>query len=174
MLIYPQLRRPSPGTGFAKMDSMIRLGRFFVAVSLVASAACQGGTGSGTPLPDANANAVGDAAISDDLKLTCNADDSVFPTFSRSCQDATECAIATHQIDCCGSTIATGIVKADLAAFEQAESDCQPLFPGCGCASLPPVLDDGTMALDIGAIGVGCSAEGFCVTFSLEQPGDGL
>jgi hypothetical protein len=152
---------------------MSTLGRLLVVVSLVTCVACQGGSSDDADGPDAQPGAAD--ASTGSLQLTCNADNSTtFPAFSRSCQDATECAIANHQIDCCGSTIATGIAATDLAAFEQSESACATLFPACGCASQPPVLDDGTMASNLGTIDVGCSNEGTCVTFNAEQPGGGL
>lgn len=133
--------------------------------------ACQGGGGNDSSTADARI-ASEDAALGS-LQLTCNADSSVFPAFVRSCQDASDCAIANHQVDCCGSGIATGIAATDLAAFEQSEAACQPLFPACGCPSLPPILDDGTMASGFGTVDVGCSNEGICVTFNAELPGGG-
>jgi hypothetical protein len=151
------------------MEPMAALGRLVVAISFVACVACQGGTGSGTDQVDAG-TVSGDASI-ESLQLTCNADSSAFPAFSRSCQDATDCAIANHQTDCCGNTIATGIAQSDLAAFQQSETACQPLFPACGCPALPPVLDDGSMASSLESVGVGCSSEGICVTFNLDVSG---
>jgi hypothetical protein len=141
----------------------------FAAVSLLACGACQGGKGDGTAAADARS--AGTDAAAGDLALTCSAGESSFPVFSRSCSDVTDCAIANHQIDCCGSTIATGIAATDLNSFEASEASCAALFPACGCASQPPILDDGSSAINFDTIDVACSLEGFCATFNAVQPG---
>jgi hypothetical protein len=144
--------------------------RLVIVVSLVACAACEGGEDEGTAGADARPPGIDAAAA--DLLLTCNAGDSTFPVFSRDCQDAADCAIANHQTDCCGSSIATGIAATDLAAFQQSEGACAALFPDCACASQPPLLDDGTSAINFQTIDVGCSNEGSCWTFNVELPGN--
>lgn len=143
--------------------------RLLAVVSLAACGACQGGKGEGTAVGDASS--VGPDAAPGDLALTCNASDSSYPVFSRRCSDATDCAIANHQIDCCGSTIATGIAATDLTSFEEVEAACGAFFPECGCASQPPILDDGSSAINFDTIDVSCSFEGFCATFNAPQPG---
>jgi hypothetical protein len=97
------------------------------------------------------------------LQLTCNADMSQLPRFARQCGDPGECAIARHQVDCCGSATAHGIRADQLDAFAAAESACQALFPGCGCPPQPTVAEDGDSEAQ-GTIMVACESS-VCVTF---------
>ncbi len=148
------------------MTAVRTIAAIFFVLSL--QAACTGGSGEGMSRPDAQA---GPDAAADALLLTCNADQSAFPPLSRSCQSANDCAVAIHTIDCCGSSIATGIAQSDVASFEEAESACAPIFPACGCAAFPPVLDDGTSSEGSDTIEVACSEAGICQTFGPPQPG---
>ena len=52
--------------------------------------------------------------------------------------------MAVHQINCCGTEIATGLNHSERAAFDSFEAACVVTYPGCGCASLETMADDGT------------------------------
>src|SRR5262245_23969433 len=71
-----------------------------------------------------------DAAPGATLELTCPVDMSAFPSFPRSCVAASDCAIALHQLDCCGSMMAHGIRADQVDEFSTAESACAAMFPG--------------------------------------------
>lgn len=85
------------------------------------------------------------------------------PSFSKACAKAADCAIVSHQTDCCGSTRAIGVSAGEKAGFEAEENKCAATYPGCGCPAGPPVTDDGSKAL--GSVSVECVA-GSCTTFS--------
>jgi hypothetical protein len=103
----------------------------------------------------------GDAADAGPVVL-CTGTTPTFPTFDKSCKTSTECAIASHQINCCGTHVATGIAAGEKAAFDQAELTCESQFPDCDCAQFPTTADDGKSELD-GTIVVKCVA-GTCKT----------
>ncbi len=144
------------GEGGGTLDVM-RAARFLVVLVLV-------GCPSRDPVSDGDAGTAPDAPAGGAvLELTCNADMSELPPFERQCGDASECAIARHQVDCCGSATAHGIRADQLAAFTTAESACQALFPGCGCPAQPTVAEDGDTEAQ-GTIMVTCE-NSVCLTF---------
>jgi len=66
------------------------------------------------------------------------------PSFDRGCSADADCIVAVHQINCCGTEIATGLNHSERAAFDSFEAACVVTYPGCGCASLETMADDGT------------------------------
>jgi hypothetical protein len=87
------------------------------------------------------------------------------PALDKSCGDVRECVAVFHQINCCGTKVALGISKSDLAAFTQAERACAASYPQCGCPTLPTRTEDGSSSSGLdGDIGVTCRA-GRCTTF---------
>ncbi len=95
--------------------------------------------------------------------VSCGIGSSTFPTFDATCNTVSDCAIAVHQINCCGSKEALGIATSAVAAFNAAEHTCESEYPACGCAEAPEVAQDGRDASQ-GTITVECSAH-TCMTF---------
>jgi len=75
--------------------------------------------------------------------VMCTGATPTFPTFDKSCTLASDCFIAIHQINCCGSMKALGLNQAEQARFAADEKICQGQYPGCGCAAAPTVAEDG-------------------------------
>ncbi len=88
----------------------------------------------------------------------------VFPSFSKTCSTADECAIVFHTTDCCGNSSALGIHESEVADFEAAEAICDSQYPACGCPAGPPVAEDGNQAFDPDQLAVDC-IDGQCFTF---------
>jgi hypothetical protein len=66
------------------------------------------------------------------------ADGGDFPTFTKPvCQDAPQCALFIHQIDCCGSKAAYGVYKTELAALQAAEQRWETECVACQCNPKP-------------------------------------
>ena len=86
-----------------------------------------------------------------------------FPTFDRSCHTDTDCFVAMHQTDCCGSIVAMGLSASQRVAFEAAETLCDRMYPSCACDPRPPFADDGRSG-SAATIAVRCDA-GVCGSF---------
>lgn len=98
-------------------------------------------------------------------EIVCGASDrGSFPTFDRSCGAATDCVVALHQTDCCGSRRAMGINAGQRDAFNRAEAVCRPMYRECGCPAGIPTTDDGASADPFTTIPVECRT-GTCTTF---------
>ena len=94
--------------------------------------ACTQGVGS---TPDANTEA----------SVVCQSATPVFPTFDRSCTQTSDCFAAVHQVDCCGTHVASGINISQIAAFNAAEMQCRGMYPECGCAPRGLIGEDGVL-----------------------------
>jgi hypothetical protein len=92
----------------------------------------------------------------------------MFPGVDKTCTVDADCALVLDQLDCCGSMAALGIDADDVDAFNQQEAACAALFPGCGCAPMPTIAEDGKSAED-GELVVRCTA-GVCHS-EVEVPG---
>lgn len=86
-----------------------------------------------------------------------------FPHFAKRCTTERDCAIGTHQIDCCGSTAAIGISSFERRRFEMAEGTCRTQYPACGCPAQPTIAEDGQFVLDPARLVVQC-INTFCTT----------
>lgn len=84
----------------------------------------------------------------------------MFPGVDKACVAAEDCAVVTHQLDCCGSLAALGIDADDVDAYNESEAACAAQFPGCECASKPTTAEDGQTEQD-GQIVAVC-VEGMC------------
>jgi hypothetical protein len=73
--------------------------------------------------------------------ITCGVIASSFPTFDKTCASATDCAVGVHQINCCGSTVALGMTRAEQARFAAAEQVCVEQYPQCACAQTATAED---------------------------------
>jgi hypothetical protein len=98
-----------------------------------------------------------------DFELACESHATTFPLLDRSCSVATDCVIANHMIDCCGTFNAIGINIVSESAFAAAENTCEAGFPGCGCASRPTMAEDGRTRAD-GPIALRCENQ-VCRTY---------
>ncbi|MEY4515521.1 MAG: hypothetical protein RLZZ450_7643 [Pseudomonadota bacterium] len=103
------------------------------------------------------------STIDQETSLECGAKG--FPRFSRACQTQAECVVVEHQINCCGTRVATGVRSESRAAFDAAEMSCRASYPACGCAELATRADDGTMASGSAQARVECLAGGCTTTF---------
>jgi hypothetical protein len=77
--------------------------------------------------------------------VMCTAGEVVFPDIGRACVDERDCYVAVHQVDCCGTFIATGISLSQSDRFERAEATCRSMYPRCRCLARPTEADDGTV-----------------------------
>lgn len=98
------------------------------------------------------------------INCTANGNGSVFPTFDRTCNTDADCAYGVHQLDCCGSTKAIAFNASQRTAFDAAETVCQRQYPGCGCAALPLVTDDGRSLGSGGTTVIAQCTAGRCAT----------
>lgn len=80
----------------------------------------------------------------------------VFPEFDRSCSEASDCALVTHQTDCCGNSAIWGISAGEVGRFEAAETECRAEYPACDCPARQPVTDAGTVAADPDTVELMC------------------
>ena len=90
--------------------------------------------------------ALGDICTTDDVipGPSCGAGNpTFFPTFSKTCGADSECAVAFHQINCCGTKVAWGLLACEMAPFSTAETQCEGQYPGCGCAEFQTMAEDG-------------------------------
>jgi hypothetical protein len=65
--------------------------------------------------------------------VLCTAAPPVFPSFDRQCNIDSDCALARHQTDCCGSIHVMGISSYEQARFDGAEARCEAQYPECMC-----------------------------------------
>ena len=94
-------------------------------------------------------------------------DDVVFPEFERSCDTDDACVAVIHQINCCGTLVATGVNAAEQGRFDEAEALCREQFPMCRCPQEQTMADDGTVQVGERSARAVCE-EGRCVaTFGL-------
>lgn len=94
--------------------------------------------------------------------ISCAGPAYYFPAFDKSCMVNTDCFVAKHTVNCCGTMIALGYSTKDQAAFEAAEKICDNQYPGCGCASMATQAEDGYSDLGTGIV-ANCVA-GQCTT----------
>lgn len=97
------------------------------------------------------------------IDLACESHGTTFPPLIKSCVAATDCFVASHMMDCCGTFEAIGLNVASQAAFTSAEAKCAAAYPGCGCAARPTMAEDGRSE-DMGPISVRCD-NNLCRTF---------
>ena len=98
-----------------------------------------------------------------DVALACESGGTTFPVLHKSCGAPTDCFVARHMINCCGTRTAIGLNVASEAAFTAAEETCAQAYPGCGCAEFPTTAEDGRSE-ELGPIQVDCRAER-CFTY---------
>lgn len=82
-----------------------------------------------------------DAAIAG--PVNCTVTPVVFPSFSKACNDPSQCAYGLQPVDCCGARRAIGLRADALADFNKAAQKCTNELPACGCFSEAVTTDDG-------------------------------
>jgi hypothetical protein len=102
-----------------------------------------------------------DGVHSDDTPVRCGVRAYNFPSYDKTCTAASDCAIGVHQTDCCGSTLAIGMMKAELARFTADEQECEAQYPRCACSETV-TAEDGNNASGK-TVAVRCEA-GSCMT----------
>lgn len=78
--------------------------------------------------------------------IACGVAATQFPSFDKSCATPADCVIGVHQINCCGSTLAIGMNRAEQARFTADEQACASQYPHCACAQTA-TAEDGQSAL---------------------------
>ena len=96
-------------------------------------------------------------------EVSCSGSNTRFPTFDKTCSLVTDCAIAIHQINCCGATLAIGINKVEQQRFAADEKTCLDQYPLCACPATPTITEDGQAATPGKTIVVQCQS-GKCMT----------
>jgi hypothetical protein len=105
------------------------------------------------------------AAVCEETPVACYPQNPpLFPSFDKTCQARSDCEIAMHRIDCCGSEAAIGISNSVRMSFDTAEATCRGQYPPCRCAARPPVAEDGNSATDPTRIDIACTRNQ-CTTF---------
>jgi len=113
----------------------------------------------------ASVSATDDAAPAGDAAagVMCTGATGIFPTFDKACAIADDCAIGVHQTNCCGATMAIGLVKAEQGRFAAAEKICVDQYPPCACPTTPTVAEDGRNPIAGQSIVVECQSR-MCMT----------
>ena len=128
--------------------------------------------------PDMTPDAGPDEVTQTDATVTCKdgGDDVIpapmcsgsgpafFPTFSKQCSADSDCAVAFHQINCCGTQVAWGIQACEMGAFSTSETQCESQYPGCGCAQFMTQAEDGYSSFTNSDFAAKCDA-GVCRSF---------
>jgi hypothetical protein len=131
-------------------------------------AGCNGDAGSKDASPAGDGPTAFDGSTGNDAggpSLSCSQNEPFGATgLDRSCARASDCVVARHMVDCCGTMIAFGLNAADEQRFKLAERRCAATFPACGCAPGPTRTDDGSEAFDDAGIEVAC-LQGTCTTY---------
>ena len=107
------------------------------------------------------------AAFADD-EVQCLAQPPLFPSFDMSCQSDSDCAVAVHQVNCCGTRRALGINNTEVDRFNIDEAICEGQYPACNCVDLGIEADDGQPTYSSKDVGVRCASSS-CFTFVIPE-----
>src|SRR5207253_10178019 len=77
---------------------------------------CGGGDDDDVP-KDGGRITDGSTLQADAAAIMCGGANPSFPDFERACSQPSDCLIAFHQFNCCGSRVARGIAKDQISAF---------------------------------------------------------
>lgn len=133
------------------------------------SAGAAGATGGASGKGGSSGAAAGGGAAGAGGAGACfDAKGSIPSTPFKLCQSASDCEIATHTADCCGSQVKVGVRKDQLTAFAACELAWVETLPSCGCASQGERAEDGKSSLPPAVVEVACvdftSQGGICKT----------
>lgn len=104
-------------------------------------------TDSGVGPADAGGALTDGGATPADASVTgvdCNANPPVFPSFDRSCNTKSDCAVGTLRYSC--ALVVTGIRASEADAYDAAARLCARQAPQGMCAAPPAFADDGSMS----------------------------
>lgn len=81
-------------------------------------------------------------------------------SYARECTVTSDCAVATHLADCCGSVVALGVRANEASRFGAVGGICGAEFATCDCVGRAPRAEDGQFSAfsDAHDIGVACTA----------------
>jgi hypothetical protein len=99
----------------------------------------------------------------------CASDDSGFPDFRSGCRDTADCTQAFHQVDCCGTIAAIGVLESTHDEFLDVEDACRGEYDACRCAARPTQTDDGVVVSEVSDFDVECRG-GLCVSVGRRDP----
>lgn len=120
----------------------------------------------------ADSGSLEDASAASDAGPPC----AFIESIDRRCLSDDECAVAMHQVNCCGTFVATGISASEAESFAGLEAACEASYPGCGCATQPTTTDSGETVGEPSTVQVACITRGpggICMTYVTERPADG-
>src|SRR6266566_3855 len=83
------------------------------------------------------------------ITLSCWHGTQMFPPLDKSCQASSDCFVAEHMIDCCGTLEVIGLNVGAMSAFLSAETTCGP--NRCQCDPGPTEAEDGR-AFEVGVL----------------------
>jgi len=90
--------------------------------------------------------------------VQCSGQNPTFPVFDKTCTAPSDCFIGLHQVDCCGTHTAIGVRSSEHARFQDDETRCEAMYPGCECAAQPTRAEDGRVATSGAQIVVRCDS----------------
>jgi len=133
------------------------------------SAGSGGSSGSGGSARDGSADSAGSLdgsadAPFDAASVNCSTNPPAWPVFDRTCWDDLWCSVALHQVNCCGTVIATGILHPEVEKFDLAEAVCRQQIGFCDCLAGPTKTDTGQVTNDAAQIKVACRSN-VCTTY---------
>jgi hypothetical protein len=121
-----------------------------------------GGTSSSDGGAGIGGSAAGGTSAGGSPSLSCWQNDAAFPSLDKSCTTDSDCFVALHVINCCGTQTAIGLNVSAQVSFNAAESVCPP---ACTCVSEPTTAEDGNaVSSDHPTIAVMCT-QGLCETY---------
>jgi hypothetical protein len=141
-----------PGCGCARVETGAAM-KTIVSTLLVLGAVLQPACNADPPrcnLPSSSGDGCTNAM--------CRVTDDGFPMFDKTCTAATDCVFGVHQTDCCGSTRAIGMNKAEQARFDADEKVCTDQYAQCACPAFFTISEDGQRAMDGKMIVVECQS----------------
>jgi hypothetical protein len=98
-----------------------------------------------------------------DIALACESGGTTFPPLDKTCGVPSDCFVAVHTMNCCGTQVAIGLNVSAEPSFASAEAVCDAAYPACGCAQFPTTAEDGRSE-ELGPLQVDCRA-GRCFTY---------
>jgi hypothetical protein len=97
-------------------------------------------------------------------EIVCQYGEPFVAQFDKTCSGAEDCGTVYFALDCCGTTLAAGVILSEEDRFNHAWAECVMELPMCGCPSGPPVAEDGNSTMSLEDIEVDCMG-GSCMTY---------
>jgi hypothetical protein len=93
----------------------------------------------------------------------CDVDAGMIVSGYKTCGGDSDCLVARHTLDCCGTEQYVGIAAALASAFAACETAWDNSLPDCGCMAGPTTAEDGVPVSGPGDVTVACVG-GACTT----------